>query len=58
MCFRSGWVPVELPRMSTLPGRAPAVARDLLRAVTNDVAAVPNNGLDYGLLRYHRRDPN
>ncbi len=37
--------------------REPAVARDLLRTVTNHVAAVPNNGLDYGLLRYHRRDP-
>jgi mycobactin peptide synthetase MbtF len=37
--------------------REPASARELLRAVTDHVAAVPNGGLDYGLLRYQRRDP-
>ncbi len=37
--------------------RTPGAARDLLHKVTKHVAAVPNNGLDYGLLRYHRRDP-
>ncbi|BCQ08563.1 putative peptide synthetase MbtF [Mycobacterium heckeshornense] len=37
--------------------RDPAGARDLLRAVADQVAAVPNHGLDYGLLRYQRRDP-
>jgi mycobactin peptide synthetase MbtF len=38
--------------------RNPSAARDLLQAVTDSVAAVPNNGLDYGLLRYRRRDPD
>ncbi|OMC16197.1 non-ribosomal peptide synthetase [Mycobacterium sp. SP-6446] len=38
--------------------RDPASARDLLRAVADHVAAVPNRGLDYGLLRYQRRDPD
>jgi mycobactin peptide synthetase MbtF len=37
--------------------RDPALARELLSAVGEHVAAVPNNGLDYGLLRYQRRDP-
>ncbi|TFV58487.1 amino acid adenylation domain-containing protein [Mycobacterium sp. PS03-16] len=37
--------------------RDPAAARALLRSVTDHIAAVPNRGLDYGLLRYHRRDP-
>lgn len=32
----------------------PAAARTLLRAVTEELAAVPNRGLDYGLLRYTR----
>ena len=32
--------------------RNPAAARTLLRAVTEQLAAVPNRGLDYGLLRY------
>jgi mycobactin peptide synthetase MbtF len=36
--------------------RDPGAARDLLRAVGERVAAVPNGGLDYGLLRYQRRD--
>lgn len=36
--------------------REPAQARALLQSVTDQVAAVPNRGLDYGLLRYHRRD--
>jgi mycobactin peptide synthetase MbtF len=35
----------------------PALARDLLDSVAEHLAAVPNNGLDYGLLRYQRRDP-
>jgi len=37
--------------------RNPALARDLLRAVADRVAAVPNGGLDYGLLRYQLGDP-
>ncbi|MGH3522142.1 MAG: condensation domain-containing protein, partial [Mycobacterium sp.] len=37
--------------------RDPALARELLGAVAEHVAAVPNNGLDYGLLRYLRLDP-
>ncbi|MDZ4265182.1 MAG: condensation domain-containing protein, partial [Mycobacterium sp.] len=32
--------------------RNPAAARTLLRAVTEQLAGVPNRGLDYGLLRY------
>jgi mycobactin peptide synthetase MbtF len=32
--------------------RNPAAARALLRTVTEQLAAVPNRGLDYGLLRY------
>ncbi|MFB1297034.1 amino acid adenylation domain-containing protein [Mycobacterium sp. pW049] len=36
--------------------RNPAAARALLRAVADHVAAVPNRGLDYGLLRYTRCD--
>ncbi|MDF2823367.1 MAG: amino acid adenylation domain, partial [Mycobacterium sp.] len=32
--------------------------RDFIRSVADQVAAVPNRGLDYGLLRYHRRDPD
>lgn len=32
--------------------RNPAAARTLLRAVTDQLAAVPNRGMDYGLLRY------
>jgi mycobactin peptide synthetase MbtF len=35
----------------------PAVARALLRSVSDHLAGVPNRGLDYGLLRYQRRDP-
>lgn len=37
-------------------GRNPAAARTLLRAVVDQLAAVPGRGLDYGLLRYTRRD--
>jgi mycobactin peptide synthetase MbtF len=36
--------------------RDPCAARELLRAVAKRVASVPNNGLDYGLLRYQRCD--
>ncbi len=36
--------------------RNPAAARTLLRAVAEQVAGVPNRGLDYGLLRYTRGD--
>lgn len=36
--------------------RNPAAARTLLRAVTEELAGVPNRGLDYGLLRYTRAD--
>jgi mycobactin peptide synthetase MbtF len=39
-------------------GRDPAAARDLLSTVAERITAVPNNGLDYGLLRYQRRDPD
>lgn len=35
----------------------PAAARKLLGAVTETLAAVPNRGLDYGLLRWLRKDP-
>jgi mycobactin peptide synthetase MbtF len=35
----------------------PAAARTLLGAVTETLAAVPNRGLDYGLLRWLRKDP-
>jgi mycobactin peptide synthetase MbtF len=34
----------------------PAAGRTLLRAVTEELASVPNRGLDYGLLRYTRAD--
>jgi mycobactin peptide synthetase MbtF len=34
----------------------PAAARNLLCAVAAHLTAVPNSGLDYGLLRYRRRD--
>ncbi|MDY6998995.1 MAG: non-ribosomal peptide synthetase, partial [Actinomycetota bacterium] len=34
----------------------PAAARNLLRSVTDELAGVPNRGLDYGLLRYLRGD--
>ena len=34
----------------------PAAGRTLLRAVTEELAGVPNRGLDYGLLRYTRPD--
>lgn len=37
-------------------GRDPAAGRALMRAVADQVAAVPNRGLDYGLLRYTRSD--
>ena len=37
--------------------RSPAAAVAQLRAVADHLATVPNNGLDYGLLRYSRRDP-
>ncbi|WP_102143879.1 non-ribosomal peptide synthetase [Mycobacterium hubeiense] len=37
--------------------RDPDAARALVDNVAKDVAAVPNRGLDYGLLRYHRADP-
>ncbi|MFA7511950.1 MAG: amino acid adenylation domain-containing protein [Mycolicibacterium vanbaalenii] len=36
--------------------RNPAAARSLLRAVIQQLAEVPDKGLDYGLLRYTRRD--
>ena len=38
--------------------RDPAAALALLQEVAKEVAAVPNRGLDYGLLRHHRRDPD
>jgi mycobactin peptide synthetase MbtF len=41
-----------------LARRDPSRARALIRSVAEHVAAVPNRGLDYGLLRYHRRDPD
>lgn len=37
--------------------REPSRARALIRAVADQVAAVPNRGLDYGLLRYGAGDP-
>ena len=45
----------EAPGLDRL--RADPEARDgLLRTVADQVAAVPNSGLDYGLLRYDERD--
>ena len=41
-----------------LARREPALARALVQSVTDQLAAVPNRGLDYGLLRYRRRDPD
>nr|WP_197380063.1 non-ribosomal peptide synthetase [Mycolicibacterium mengxianglii] len=38
--------------------RDPTRARALIQSVAEQVATVPNRGLDYGLLRYHRRDPD
>ncbi|MDC9014269.1 condensation domain-containing protein [Mycobacterium marinum] len=38
--------------------RDTGAARGLLRAVSKQIDAVPNNGLDYALLRHHRRDPD
>lgn len=35
----------------------PRRTRGLVRSVTAEIAAVPNRGLDYGLLRYGRADP-
>jgi mycobactin peptide synthetase MbtF len=37
--------------------RDPEEARALIRSVAEQLAGLPNRGLDYGLLRYHRRDP-
>lgn len=36
----------------------PAAARTFIGAIVDQLAAVPNRGLDYGLLRYLRRDPD
>ncbi|MEB3067725.1 non-ribosomal peptide synthetase [[Mycobacterium] vasticus] len=60
-----GWFtnvfPVRLgsaaPMDVSAAGRDPAAARVLLRAVCDHLAAVPGNGLGYGLLRYTCRDP-
>lgn len=61
-----GWFtsvfPVRLgagqPVDTELARRDPSRARALIRSVAEYVAAVPNRGLDYGLLRYNRRDPD
>lgn len=46
--------PLDIDSARTNPGRA----RSFIRSVADRVAAVPNRGLDYGLLRYHRQDPD
>ena len=38
--------------------RDPGAARELLDSVTAHLAGIPNEGLDYGLLRYVDRDPD
>lgn len=48
----------ERPVDTELARRDPPRARALIRSVAESVAAVPNRGLDYGVLRYHRRDPD
>ncbi|WP_375484816.1 amino acid adenylation domain-containing protein [uncultured Mycobacterium sp.] len=62
----AGWFTDIFPVRLGYPGRPvdvdtarrdPAAARGLLREVAERIAAVPNHGLDYGLLRYQRRDP-
>ncbi|BBY04755.1 non-ribosomal peptide synthetase [Mycobacterium noviomagense] len=62
----AGWFTTVFPVRLGYPGRPvdldtarrdPAAARELVSAVAERIAAVPNNGLDYGLLRYQRRDP-
>ncbi|HZU47866.1 MAG TPA: condensation domain-containing protein, partial [Mycobacterium sp.] len=63
----AGWFTTIFPVRLNYPGRPvdvdtarrePTAARLLLEAVTERIAAVPNNGLDYGLLRYQRRNPD
>jgi mycobactin peptide synthetase MbtF len=63
--FTAGWFTTVFPVRLAHPERPvdvdtarrdPATARELLHAVADRIAAVPNNGLDYGLLRYRRRD--
>jgi mycobactin peptide synthetase MbtF len=49
----AGEAPVDIDTAT----REPAAARALLHAVAEHVAAVPNRGLDFGPLRYLRRDP-
>ncbi|WP_280399903.1 non-ribosomal peptide synthetase [Nocardia carnea] len=51
--FGAGAEPVDL----AAAGQDPVKVRALLDAVAAEVAAVPNNGLDYGVLRYLAADP-
>lgn len=46
----------RLVDVGTVRQNAGAVV-SLLQAVAEEIAAIPNNGLDYGLLRYDHRDP-
>lgn len=52
--FGAGVEPVDL----AVAGQDPARVRSLLATVAAEVAAVPNNGLDYGVLRYLAEDPD
>lgn len=61
-----GWFttayPVRLPAGPTTPAAGrdevdPAAARALLESVVGQLAAIPHEGLDYGLLRYVNRVP-
>ncbi|MFI6312486.1 amino acid adenylation domain-containing protein [Nocardia fusca] len=52
--FGAGVEPVDL----AVAEQDPARSRDLLEAVAAEVAAIPNNGLDYGVLRYLAEDPD
>jgi mycobactin peptide synthetase MbtF len=52
--FGAGVEPVDL----AVAEQDPARSRALLEAVAAEVAAIPNNGLDYGVLRYLAEDPD
>ncbi|MGV0835202.1 amino acid adenylation domain-containing protein [Mycolicibacterium thermoresistibile] len=49
----AGGTPVDVHTAASDPERV----RDLVHTVVEQLAAVPNRGLDYGLLRYQLRDP-
>ncbi|MGH3823294.1 MAG: amino acid adenylation domain-containing protein [Pseudonocardiaceae bacterium] len=47
-----GWFTTMFPVALTVPGGAEPRWRDLIRAVRQQLRAVPNNGFGYGALRY------